>query len=162
MDDADALGALRESVLVKLEFGRSGERVVAADGDEDVDPQRAERVIDGLHRSGGLRVGQVFRFAHGFARVGSCGTDDDPAFGAAAFEVHFVEAEVSHAFGQNVTVFVLDEMGVTVEEAVNFDPGAAEAVGCGADHGVGGRSRAAGEQNTNLFDVGFDDLGAFQ
>ena len=53
MDDADALGSLRESVLVKLEFGRGGERIVAADGDEDVDPQRAERVIDGLYHLGG-------------------------------------------------------------------------------------------------------------
>ena len=137
VDDADLLRVGTERILVELEFRSSRERVVAADGDQDVDAQRAECVVDRLHRSGGFGIGEVFRFAHRFARVGSCGTDDDPAFRTAAFQIHFVQTQIGDAFREHITRFVVDQVRIAVQEAVYFDPCAAEAVRGGADDGIG-------------------------
>lgn len=153
VDDLNAFRVGRFAVHEELELRGRGERVVAADRDERVDTERAERLVDGFHRGELFGVFEVGRRFEVFARVGARGADADALTGAETFGGAFVETDVGFAFLQNVAFFVVDEVGVAVQHAVNFDSGASEADRGAADDGVRGRGRPAGEEDSDSFNV---------
>ena len=153
VNDLDALGVGGLAIHIELELSRGGQGVVAADRDESVDSEGAKRLIDGFHRGGLFGIVEIFGGLERFSGVSAGGADADPLLRAQAVANALVETNVSFAFLENVAVVVFDEVGVTVEHTVNFDAGASKAKGCAADDGVSGGSGAAGEENSNFFDV---------
>ena len=69
--------ARRQVLLEELELVGRLQRVVAADGDQGVDAQRHQGLVDGLQRGGPLRVLQVGRLGNVLAGVGPGGADHD-------------------------------------------------------------------------------------
>ncbi len=78
VDDGNPAAAPRQLLLEELELVGGFQRVVAADGDQRVDLQRDQRVVDRLQRRDPLRVLQVGGVGDVLARIGPRRADQNP------------------------------------------------------------------------------------
>ena len=153
VDDLNAFGVGRLAVHIELEFRGGRQGVVAADGDERVDSERAESLIDGFHGRELFRIFQVGGRLERLARIRARGADADALLRAETVEDDLIEADVVLAFFKDVAFFVFDQVRVAVEHAVNFNAGARKAQSRAADNGVRRGRGPAGEENSYFFDV---------
>jgi hypothetical protein len=127
MDDLDSLFGIGQRIHDKFEFCRRRKRVITADGNECVNTQRAESLIDGHKRTDFLGVFEVHRRFQMLARIDPCGSDADSAGRSQSFVDPLVQPNKMFAFFPILSVFVLDEGGVAVFHAINFDACAGKA-----------------------------------
>ena len=151
--DADAPGLGRQALLQLEQQVRRAQRVVATDRNERVDLEVDERVVAAAQALGLARVVEVARGGDGLARVGAAGADDDAARVAKAPEVPVLE-HVVLLLGLELRLapLVALQAPVAVQDADGLAAAAPERRGDGADDGVGGRRRPAGEEDAYATD----------
>jgi hypothetical protein len=98
--DADLARAPGQPPLVLVEEVRGAEGVVAADGDQGLDVEREEPLVDAPQALGLLGIVEIVERADVLAWVGAAGADGDAARVAEAAQI---------AVGDEVVVLVGDE-----------------------------------------------------
>ena len=156
------LWSRRQMLLVELELVGRFQRIVAADGDQGVDAQRHQRVVDRLQGGGALGVLQMGRLRDVFAGVGPRGAEDDALAVARPLQHAVRDADIVAALDHGMVGSVFDEVRIAVPDAVDFDVVAQEGHGRRGDHGVGRRGRAAGKQDRHAANVRIEMRGRRQ
>ena len=123
-------------------------------------PERDQRVVDRLQRGRPLGVLEVLGRGNVLARIAPRGADQDALAVAGAAEQLVADGDVVAALDQRMVGSELDQVGVAVQQPVDFDVVSQKRGGGGGDHGVGGGGGSAGKQNSYPADRRFRQRGA--
>ena len=146
--------AFGKRVLKGVEEVGGAQRAIATNAYQRVDLEVDQRVVDVAQTGYALAVGEIFGAAHLFARVGATCADKDPSRIAEPTQVTLLEDAIvligQQPMGDRVVAL---EVRVAMEEAQHLAPVGEKRDGRGADDGVGGRGRTAGEHDADALDV---------
>ena len=111
----------RQVFLEQLELVGGLEGVVAADRDQRIDAQRSQGLVNRSQGRGAAGVGQMAGMSDVLAGVGPGRADHDAPRVARATELVLIENQVIAALLHGVVGAVLDEVGVSVQDADDLD-----------------------------------------